>query len=168
LEGNSRGRRHLTINKPVLIAEDDDNDLTFLLMAMKEVRLDKPIVTVRTGADAIAYLAGDGAYCDRVHFPFPCLMLLDIKMPTRDGFEVLAWWQRSKYPEDLPIIVLSGSDLAQDVETARSLGAAAYRIKAPNYRGTVELARELRDVWLTSGLPARPVISPEFFKSVGR
>ena len=158
--------RRSTKNKPILIAEDDDNDLVFLLMAIKEVCLDHPVITVRNGAEAIDYLAGEGAYCDRAHCPFPLLLLLDIKMPMRDGFDVLAWCQRIARPEDLPIIVLSGSDLPQDIEAARSLGAAAYRVKSSDYRSTVELARELRDVWLASPVADHPGISPEFFRAV--
>jgi CheY-like chemotaxis protein len=157
--------KRFTTSKPILIVEDDDNDLIFLLMAIKEVGLGNPVHTARSGADAIAYLAGDGAFCDRGHFPFPLLMILDIKMPERDGFEVLAWWQRRAHPEPLPIIIYSGSDLPQDIDAARSLGAAAYRVKPSNYRGTVEFAKELRDVWLSPPAAGMPKISPEFFRS---
>jgi CheY-like chemotaxis protein len=137
-------------------------------MAIKELRLDNPVHTARNGADAIAYLAGQGAYSDRSLFPFPSLMILDVKMPVRDGFEVLAWWQRSAHPEQLPVIVYSGSDLPSDIDTAQSLGAAAYRVKPSNYRGTLEFAKELRDVWLAPRVPGAPKIAPEFFRSSRR
>ena len=79
-------------HKTVLIAEDDQNDLVFMRMAFGQAGMPNPVQTVRDGGEAIAYLAGRGIYADRDQYPFPTLMLLDLKMPCKDGFDVLAWW----------------------------------------------------------------------------
>jgi CheY-like chemotaxis protein len=134
--------------KTVLIAEDDQNDLVFMRMAFGQAGIPNPIQTVRDGSEAIAYLSGNGIYVDRDQYPFPTLMLLDLKMPCKDGFEVLGWWQKRGKSPDLRIIVLSGSADAGDVSRTRALGAAAYRIKNTDYASWLWLAREVRDQWL--------------------
>lgn len=134
--------------KSILIVEDDENDLLFLRMAFEKVGIDNAVHTVNDGSQAIDYLSGTGIYGDRDKFPFPSLMMLDLKMPIVNGFEVLDWWHESGQRSDLPIIVLSGSPLSQDIEKARSLGATAYRVKRAGDPTLLNLACEIRDHWL--------------------
>jgi CheY-like chemotaxis protein len=134
--------------KPVLIAEDDGNDLYLIIAAFEEARMHCPLITVRNGAQAVDYLAGNGEYANRLEHPIPVIMLLDIKMPVMDGFEVLEWLRdQDRFPE-LLVMVLSGSSLTEDIRKAKALGAAAYRVKPCGYAEYVTLAAEIRDEWL--------------------
>jgi two-component system response regulator len=80
--------------------------------------------------------------------PWPALMLLDLKMPLVDGFEVLSWWREHGQGRGLPIIVMSSSGLELDIGRAMALGATAYRVKSSDFEYLVAVARELRDKWL--------------------
>jgi CheY-like chemotaxis protein len=151
--------------EPILIADDDKDDVFLLRRALERVRIPNPSIVVRNGAETIDYLAGAGIFADRDKYPFPVLMLLDIKMPMRDGFEVLSWWKQQPQPSKLPIVMLSGSVLPEDIEKARSLGASAYRVKPLDLSEQIDLAEELRDYWLalTDGELNSTATKPNFF-----
>jgi CheY-like chemotaxis protein len=74
----------------ILYAEDEETDVLLLRLALKRSGLAHPLQVVVNGVEAIDYLAGAGAFADRSLYPLPCLVLLDLKMPLKDGFEVLA------------------------------------------------------------------------------
>src|SRR5579883_2562317 len=93
----------------VLLAEDDENDVFFLERAFKQAQVLNPIHRVRDGEDAIDYLRGEGPYCDREKHPLPQLMLLDLKMPRKNGFEVIMWVREQPCLKRLPIVVLTSS-----------------------------------------------------------
>jgi len=143
-----RSSESLMKNGAILLAEDDANDSFLLKRAFEEVGLANPIVIVRDGEEAINYLKGVGTYSDRSHYPFPCLMLLDLKMPKLDGFDVLAWRKKQKHLQHLPIIVLSSSNQETDNKRAMDLGAVAYFVKPPDFQYLVEVVQQLRDRWL--------------------
>jgi len=86
-------------------------------------------IFLQDGEQAIDYLSGKDKYADRSKFPLPKMVLLDLKMPKVDGFEVLEW--KSKQPQlaKLPVVVWSSSNLKQDKERAASLGAVDYIVK---------------------------------------
>src|SRR5437762_12410408 len=75
----------------ILIAEDSESDIFFMLRVMEQAGVLNPIFVVRDGKEAMAYLQGNGQYADRVTYPTPGIVLLDLKMPGIDGFEVLRW-----------------------------------------------------------------------------
>ena len=79
----------LTHRSTVLLAEDDPDDVLLTQLAFERARLANPLQVVRDGEEAIAYLSGEGAFADRDRFPMPILLLLDLKMPKMDGFQVL-------------------------------------------------------------------------------
>jgi two-component system response regulator len=136
-------------NEPlILIAEDDENDVLLLRRALETAKVFARLSVVRNGQEAIDYLSGHGNYVDRVAHPWPAVMLLDLKMPMVDGFDVLTWWRDQRGERELPIVVLSSSVLESDTERALSLGAAAYRVKATGFEHLVTVAEELRERWL--------------------
>jgi len=134
--------------KQILIADDDRNDILIFERSLKAAGVLNPLNVVRDGAEAVDYLAGEGVYADRAQYPLPDLMLLDLKMPKLDGFDVLTWWRENGQGGRFPIIVLSGSALPQDIEMSRMLGAFAYRVKPGDAEGLSKLAEEVRDRWL--------------------
>ena len=83
-------------------------------------------------------------------FPFPDLLMLDIKMPHGNGFEVLEALQ--KRPEiRLPVVIFSASSAQQDIQTAMGLGAKDYFVKPVSIHGMAELAKKLDERWLKNG-----------------
>ena len=79
------------VMRPILLAEDSEDDATVLRSTLRKAGLAAPVVVVPDGSQAIAYLKGEGIYADRDLFPLPGLLLLDLKMPGKNGFEVLEW-----------------------------------------------------------------------------
>jgi DNA-binding response OmpR family regulator len=101
-----------------------------------------PLIIVKDGQEAIDYLAGRGRFADRQRHPLPCLLLLDVKLPVKSGFEVLRWLR------GLKAVVVSGSDQERDIAAARSLGVIDFVTKPVGHRRLVELLRKKKDVWL--------------------
>jgi CheY-like chemotaxis protein len=139
-----------TQNKPVLLAEDDENDVLLMRHAFDATKVLNPLVVVRDGQEAIWYLEAAGAYADRSLCPWPDLLLLDLKMPLKDGWDVLEWLQKPERRKNLHVLVLSSSNDELDIKRAIAMGANGYRVKPFDFNGLVHLAEELRDCWLAS------------------
>jgi two-component system response regulator len=132
----------------ILLVDDDEDAIMLLDTALERAQVATPRVVARNGKEAIDYLSGSGAYADRKKFPWPGLMMLDLKMPVVDGFEVLEWCRQFKKGKDLVIVVMTGSNNESDRERAISLGAAAFYIKPVSFSDLVEIARQIRERWL--------------------
>jgi CheY-like chemotaxis protein len=118
--------------KPViLLAEDDDNDVFFMRRALQKAQADFTLKVVTDGQLATDYLSGGGKYADREEFPIPSVILLDLKMPFLDGFEVLEWIRARSSFDGIPVAVLTSSAEERDRRRARELGACAYFVKPP-------------------------------------
>ena len=100
--------------------EDEPDDALFVQLAVDRAQADCEVHRVSDGKQAVDYLAGNGQFADRSRYPLPQLMLLDLKLPLFDGFEVLTWVRSRAELQDLPIVILSGSDLEKDREKALS------------------------------------------------
>lgn len=133
---------------PILLAEDDENDVFFLKHAFQAADITHPVQVARDGQEAIDYLAGAGIFTDRARYPLPGLVLLDLKMPIKDGLEVLAWKREQPPVRCLPVIVFSSSGQPGDVERAYELGANAFVRKPPSTVKRIELARLIKGFWL--------------------
>jgi DNA-binding response OmpR family regulator len=129
---------------PILVADDDDNDIFFLRRALAKAGLSIEIVVAHDGQEVMDYLSGQ----DRDRFPLPRLLLLDLKMPRLDGFDVLAWRQRHPEFSALPVVVLSSSAHEADRQRACQLGADDYFIKPSDFQKLVVMIKELHDRWL--------------------
>jgi CheY-like chemotaxis protein len=139
----------------LLIAEDDDNDFVFLERAMVIEQFEANIRRVRDGAEAIEYLCGENHFADREAHPLPNLLVLDLKMPLRNGFDVLVWLREHSELETLPVVVLSSSEEPTDVEKAYELGASGYLVKPSSYLSYSEIVRTLRE-FLVNGSKREP------------
>lgn len=131
------------LEKPycVLIADDSELDRLVLSHFLRESKSVGAVHEVENGVEAIAYLRGDGIYADRERHPFPDLALIDLKMPKRDGFEVLEWLQTQAFKK-LMVVVLSGSNLPGEREKALGLGAHHHETKPfENNRRRILVAR---------------------------
>ena len=116
----------------ILSVEDNADDVYILRRALKKAQVTNPVHVVTDGQQAIDYLAGNGVFADRTKFPIPCLIFLDLKLPYRDGFEVLAWIRQHPELEVVPVAILTGSDESRDHQQASALGAHAYLVKPPS------------------------------------
>lgn len=132
----------------MLVAEDDENEQILLKRAFSTVDVHASLSFVKDGDEAVDYLGGIGPFADRERFPFPDLMLLDIKMPKRDGFEVLEWARGEGGCKCLPVIVLSSSGREEDVQRAFELGANSYLQKTVSSSGLVNMARSVQSYWV--------------------
>jgi len=133
---------------PILLAEDDENDIFLMRRALERAGIPNPLLVVRNGKEAVDYLAGADAYADREKFPHPGLMLLDLKMPWMDGFDVLAWLRTQHQYDTLPVVVLTSSKLQEDVDRSREMGVHDYRVKPHAFEDFVRLLDDVRQCWL--------------------
>lgn len=143
-------------NQPVLLVEDDENDILFVQRAFKQAGILNPIVVARHGDDAVDYLGGTGAFADRDRHPLPVFVLLDLKLPRRTGLEVLQWVKERAGVKRIPIVVLTSSKHDSDVNRAYELGANSYLVKPVSFQGLIELVKTLQLYWLV--LNERPAL----------
>ena len=135
-------------NVPILLAEDDKNDIFLMRRAFDNAGYQNPLVVVHNGQEAIHYLEGRGQFADRGKHPLPGMMLLDLKMPLMDGFDVLAWLRSQSQFDTLPVVVLTSSKLETDIDRSRELGVYDYRVKPHTFEDLVRLLDDVRKCWL--------------------
>ena len=133
----------------ILLVEDDINDALLLRRAFAKAAIENTIVQLDDGDAAVAYLSGTGEYADRDRYPLPCLMLLDLKLPRRSGLEVLEWMQAQPGLKRIPVVVLTSSQQAKDINCAYDLGANSYLVKPVGFDTLLEMARALNLYWLS-------------------
>jgi CheY-like chemotaxis protein len=139
----------------ILVADDDPNDVFFLRRAFQKGQIKCLIMDVPKGHEAIQYLEGLPPYDNRKDFPLPHLVLLDLKMPLMNGFDVLEWLIGRPESVGLPALVLSSSAHEEDVSRARDLGARAYHVKPSELSQLIDLAQELNSKWLIGHVQPR-------------
>lgn len=137
----------------ILVAEDDPDDALMLRRAFAKANIANPIQIVVDGDETIAYLAGSGAYSDRRMHPLPILLLLDLKMPRRNGFEVLEWLRDQHPIALLPVVVLTSSRETTDIERAYALGANSYLVKPGSPVDLLRTVQGLGLYWLVLNEP---------------
>jgi CheY-like chemotaxis protein len=134
-------------NEIILLVEDDENDVLLLKRAFTKAGLKDNVRVVRNGQDAMNYLSGCGAYGNRNEHPLPFLVLLDLKMPGIDGFDVLQWARKDPQLKRLLIVVLTASNLQTDVDRAYELGANSYLVKPIEFDQMVALVGRFEAYW---------------------
>jgi DNA-binding response OmpR family regulator len=133
---------------PVLVVEDDPNDVVLLQRAFRRSKLANPVVYLGDGEAARAYLAGENAFADRRTHPLPVLILLDLKLPRLSGLDLLAWLRDQTHLAGLPVVILTSSRETRDVETAYSLGANSYLVKPVAFDALLEVVQAVDLYWL--------------------
>ena len=132
----------------ILLAEDSEEDVILLRRAFVKAQFVNPLHVVQNGEEAIAYLKGHGKYAHRDEYPLPSLLLLDLKMPRKDGFEVLQWVREQPGLAALRVVVLTTSDQSRDVNRAYQLGANSFLMKPVDFGAFVELMQALKGYWM--------------------
>jgi CheY-like chemotaxis protein len=141
----------------VLLAEDDPRDLDLFTHALQRDGVIVDVQRVHDGEEAIEYLQGRGAFADRATYPFPDIILVDLKMPKVSGLDVLEW--RKKHPEcaRVPLIMFSGSGLQKEINAAYRLGANSYFSKPNTFQELRETLKTILHYWSRAELPESPV-----------
>lgn len=132
----------------ILVAEDNDDDAFLLQRTFIRAGIDVRIDVVCDGEETIDYLKGKGRFGNRSKHPIPKLLVLDLKMPRLNGFDVLKWLRSDPKLKRLPVTVLSSSDEMVDVNKAFDLGANSYVVKPSDLNDLTSIAAKLHEYWL--------------------
>jgi CheY-like chemotaxis protein len=130
-----------------LIAEDDQDTQVLIQRAYKQADLAVPVYFVNDGEQTIEYLTGRGKYADRARYPLPAILLLDLKMPFKDGFDVLRWIRAHSDFRKLVVIMFSGSSLERDVEQAFDLGVNSFVMKPVSFSELLQVIMAIHHYW---------------------
>ncbi len=131
----------------ILHVEDNPDDVTLIGLAFRKAGVEVQFEVATDGDEAIATLQ---------HSPpqsLPASVLLDIKLPTKSGLEVLAWIRTQPRLKRLPVVMLTSSLLPKDINDAYELGANSYLVKPTNLEAMVALARLISEYWLRTNSP---------------
>ena len=128
-------------HKPLLIlhVEDDENDAILFRKACERAGLPAETFRVDAADHAKAYLLGDGIYADRVRYPLPQIIVLDLKMPRMDGFEFLHWLRHDDRFSKIPVLVFTASISREDKSRAIAEGASSFFIKPSSFDALVKM-----------------------------
>ena len=128
-------------SKVILVAEDNPDDALIFKMRFKRATLPHMLHMVEDGQKVIDWLSGQGEFSNREKHPVPDVILLDLKMPVKTGFEALEWIRSQQQFRGLPVIILSSSDDQRDVKRASEMGATTYFVKSPHLQDVLEYLR---------------------------
>jgi CheY-like chemotaxis protein len=131
----------------ILIAEDSESDIFFLFRVMDQAGVLNPIFVVRDGAEALAYMQGTGSYADRTVYPLPGIVLLDLKMPGVDGFEILRWKRTQPQLQHTLMVAVSSYDGVYSINLAYESGADTFLSKPLTQEDVANLFKAFEDYW---------------------
>jgi CheY-like chemotaxis protein len=132
----------------ILLAEDNDDDVQIIRRALRLVEIDICLQVVSDGEEAIAYLSGEAEFANRAEYPLPDLFLLDLRMPRKNGFEVLEWLRAHLTLAPLRTVVLTTSDEINDVNRAYGLGANSFLTKSLDFFDFRDTLQAIFHYWL--------------------
>ncbi len=142
-------------NNPVeiLLIEDNLNDAELAIRALSKANIDKHLIHLKNGAEALEFLFGTGKFEGRDLSNKPKVILLDLKMPKVDGLEVLAQLKANELTKSIPVVVLTSSKEHPDIKRAYSLGANSYIVKPVEFDEFTKVITELGLYWLLQNQP---------------
>ena len=132
---------------PILLVEDNYNDVLLIQRAFRKAKIEPPMSIVSDGDEAIAYLARQDKYADTERYPIPLLILLDLKLPRRSGLEVLAWIRQQPELKRLIVVVLTSSQENSDLDRAYDLGTNSYLVKPVDFQDFIRLIELIDAYW---------------------
>lgn len=146
--------------RPILIADDFADDVAVLKYALRRAAILNPVQVVQSGEAAVSYLNGEGVHEDRALYPFPVLLLLDVKMPGRSGFDVLTWLRQTPKLKPPGVVMVTGAGVLTDIRKAYELGSDSFLTKPVSVEDMLNTLRGLRGLEMRDG--------PEGYLVVGR
>ena len=131
----------------LLIVEDSEDDIFFVQRIFQQIGARCDLQFARDGIEAIDYLSGKGRFSDRGAYPLPTVILMDLKMPRMNGFEVLEWMQKQPEIKLIPTVVVTSSTLQEDVTRAYRLGANAVMNKPVDKDSLTQMLKTFHVYW---------------------
>ncbi len=148
-------------NALILLVDDSHLDVELTLDAFKQANLSNRIEVANDGQHAIDYLLGNNRFSDRESYPLPDLILLDLKMPGIDGFDVLERVKSTPMVKRIPVIILTSSKEQGDRALSYDIGANSYLVKPVSFTGFVEVVKQIENYWLTLNVSAPADLSDQ-------
>jgi CheY-like chemotaxis protein len=137
----------------ILLVEDSPADAELTSHALRESRFFNPIHVVQDGQEALDFLFRRGRFAARRPDRAPGLVLLDIKIPRVDGFEVLRQLKADPHTRTVPVVMLTSSDQPRDVAQSYALGANSYIQKPVDFGELRQTVRQIGLYWLRLNHP---------------
>lgn len=145
----------------ILVAEDDLGDVLLLKRAFEAAKVKPPIYFAGDGQEVLDYLCGRPPFQNPIRCPLPNVLILDLKLPRVDGFEVLEWLREHTVFRHMLVVVLTGSELPGDIDRAYALGANAYIVKPAEPELLVDIVARLQSYWKSiNSDPNEPALVP--------
>ena len=141
-------------DRVILLVEDNADDELLTLRALKKNNIRNEVVVARDGNEALDFLFGTGVHSGRDLSVMPQIILLDLKLPKLDGFEVLNRVRESEITKLLPVVILTTSNEDQDRIRGYDLGANSFVRKPVEFEKFIEAVRQLGLYWLILNEPA--------------
>lgn len=138
--------------KPILLVEDNPNDLELSLTALAQSGLANEVVVMRDGAEAKEYLLREGKYAG-TKLDCPAVVLLDLKLPKIDGLELLRIIREHEETRQLPVVILTSSREERDVAAGYHLGSNAYVVKPVEFSAFFKAIQDLGIFWAVLNEP---------------
>jgi CheY-like chemotaxis protein len=138
--------------RPILLVEDNPNDVELTLIALEKTRLANPVVSLRDGEEALQYLRREGQWADRAD-ENPAVILLDKKLPKVDGHEVLREVRGDEKLKRIPVVMLTSSREETDLLRSYDLGVNAYVVKPVAFDDFMAAINDLGMFWAVLNEP---------------
>ena len=132
----------------ILLVEDESSDVFLMKRAVNSAQIPNPLQVASDGQEAIDYLSGVGKFSDRSQFPIPSIIFLDLKLPYKNGFEILTWIRTQPHLSQTLVMVLTSSSEEKDIAQCYRLGAHTFLVKPPNAAMLLELMVSVKDFWI--------------------
>ena len=137
----------------ILLVEDDQNDAKLTIRALTKSKMINNLIHLNDGAEALDFLYGTGQFAERDPDNFPKVILLDLKMPKVDGWEVLKKIKSDEKMKKIPVVVLTSSKESPDIDKCYALGANSYIVKPVVFENFVKAVQEIGFYWLLLNQP---------------
>jgi CheY-like chemotaxis protein len=142
----------------ILLVEDNPMDVELTLDSFRELGLMNQVRVASNGQEALDYLLGRREYSDRETYPLPGLVLLDLKLPGMDGFEILRQIKSTPILKRLPVVILTSSREEGDRILSYDNGANSYLTKPVSFERFLNVVRQIEEYWLS--LNVEPPLEP--------
>ena len=145
-------------SKIILLVEDNPDDVELTLRAFKQHNISNKVIVAKDGVEALDYLFGRGKYAERDLKDSPVVILLDLKLPKKDGLEVLKNIRSNDFTKLLPVVILTSSLQEEDIVKGYKLGANSYIRKPVDFTKFVESIQHMGLYWLVLNEPPPPKV----------
>lgn len=144
--------------RTILLVEDESADAMLLLRGFEKAEVLNPVVHLTNGDEALAYLAGVREYANRIKYPLPALILLDLKLPGMTGIQLLQWMRVQGEIRRIPVVVLTSDESLDTIDAAYDLGANSYLVKPGNTAEIARMVQAIQRYWIKLNEPPQLVM----------